>query len=163
MSVVSFGTGAKLIPRMSAPTRTIDRTPPRLSTGSVVSFTCEGTNLTAITSAIAASGSVSRKTDPHQKWSSRIPAQSGPSALSAPPVAAHRAIAFVRAGPDQSAVISASVVGYAIPAASPPRTRALNRTSIDGDHAARQSAGTVTTMPMTSSFFRPYRSPIAPK
>jgi hypothetical protein len=73
----------------------------------------------------------------------------------APPVAAQRAIALVRPGPDQSAVISASVVGYAIPAASPPRTRAPNNTSIDGAHAAMQSAGIVTSMPRTSSSFRP--------
>ena len=54
---------------------------------------------------------MSRNTDPHQKCSSRIPEQSGPSAEIAPPIAAHSAIDFVRAGPDQSAVISASVVG----------------------------------------------------
>ena len=110
-SVVSFGTGRKLIPRISAPTMTIERTPPRLSTGSVDSFTCAGTSLTAITSATTASGTVIRKTDPHQKCSSRIPEQSGPSAEMAPPVAAQSAIAFVRAAPAQSAVISARVVG----------------------------------------------------
>ena len=69
----------------------------------------------------------------------------------------------VRAGPDHNAVISASVVGYAIPAASPPITRARNRTSMEGAQAARQSAGTVSTMPRTRSSYRPYRSPTAPK
>jgi hypothetical protein len=62
----AFGTGAKLIPRISAPTRVKDRIPPRLSTGSVASFTCAGTSRAASTSATAASGSVIRKTDPHQ-------------------------------------------------------------------------------------------------
>ena len=38
-SAPSFGTGAKLIARMSAPTSTTERMPPRLSTGSLVSFT----------------------------------------------------------------------------------------------------------------------------
>ena len=65
-SVVSFGTGAKLIPRISAPTSTIESTPPKLSTGSVVSFTWLGDEPSAITSAISASGSVIRKTEPHQ-------------------------------------------------------------------------------------------------
>jgi hypothetical protein len=32
-----------------------------------------------------------------------------------------------------------------------------------GAHAAKQSAGTVTTMPMISRSLRPYRSPTAPK
>src|SRR5262249_864488 len=83
--VVSFGTVAKLIPRISAPTRKMERTPPRWSTGSVLSFTWPGTSLTAIASAISASGSVSRNTEPHQKCSSRIPDQSGPTARRAPP------------------------------------------------------------------------------
>ena len=89
----------------------IERTPPRLSTGSVDSLTWLGTNFSAINSAITASGTVSRNTEPHQKCSSRIPEQSGPSAEIAPPVAAQSAIARVRAAPDQRAVISASVVG----------------------------------------------------
>ena len=93
-----FGTGAKLMPRISEPTRTTTASPPRLSTGSVVSFTCAGTKRSAMTSATTASGSVSRKTEPHQKCSSRIPAQSGPSAPIAPPVADHSAIDRVRAG-----------------------------------------------------------------
>ena len=43
--------------------------------------------------------------------SSSAPETSGPSAAIAPPMADHSAIDFVRPGPDQSAVISASVVG----------------------------------------------------
>ena len=43
-SVPSLGTGRKLIARMSDPTRTRDRTPPRLSTGSLDSLTWAGTN-----------------------------------------------------------------------------------------------------------------------
>ena len=54
------------------------------------------------------------------------PETSGPSAAIAPPSADQSAIDFVRPGPDHSAVISASVVGYAMPAASPPPTRATN-------------------------------------
>ena len=153
--MVSFGTGAKLIARISAPTSTIESTPPGWSTGSVASFTWPGTSSTAIASAISASGTVRRNTEPHQKCSSRIPAQSGPRAEIAPPVAAQRAIDRVRAGPDQSAVISASVVGYAIPAARPPKTRAPKRTPIDGAQAARQSAGMVSAIPSTSRSFRP--------
>ena len=66
---------------------------------------------TAMTRATAASGRVTRKTEPHQKCSSSAPATSGPSAATPPPIADQRAIDFVRPGPDQSAVISASVVG----------------------------------------------------
>ena len=47
----------------------------------------------------------------------------------APPIADHRAIERVRAGPDHKAVIRASVVGNAIPADRPPSTRATNSTT----------------------------------
>ena len=126
-----------------------------LSTDSVVSFTCAGTNFSASSRATMESGRVSRNTEPHQKCSSRIPEHSGPSDEIAPPVAAHSAIARVRAAPDQSAVISASVVGYAMPAASPPRMRATIRMYSFGAHAARQSAGIVSSIPPISSSFRP--------
>ena len=117
----------------------------------------------ARTSATTASGSVRRKTDPHQKCSSSKPESSGPSAAMAPPSADHSAIDFVRPGPDHSAVISARVVGYAMPAASPPQTRAANRTSSDGAYAASSEAGIASAVPRTSMSLRPYRSPSAPR
>ncbi len=107
----SLGTGAKLMASTRLATSTIDRTPPRLSTGSVVSWTWLGTSTTAITRATTASGRVIKNTEPHQNSSSSAPAVSGPSEEIAPPRADQRAIDFVRAGPDHSAVISASVVG----------------------------------------------------
>ena len=73
------------------------------------------------------------------------------------------AIDFVRAGPDQSAVISASVVGNAMPAESPPSSRAAKRTSAEPAHAASRHAGIDSAMPRISISFRPYRSPTAPK
>ncbi len=98
-----------------------------------------------MTSATTASGSVIRKTDPHSNSVSSAPATSGPSAAIAPPSADHSAIDFVRAGPDHSAVISASVVGYAMPAASPPPTRATNSTLVrrreGGEQATSGSRG----------------------
>ena len=92
-----------------------------------------------MTSAITASGSVTRNTEPQSNCSSSAPESSGPSDEIAPPSPDQSAIDLVRAGPDQSAVISASVVGNAIPAASPPSTRATNRTSIDGAKRGEQA------------------------
>jgi hypothetical protein len=65
-SAPAFGTAAKLMPRTTAATRITERTPPRLSTGSVPSFTWAGTSLAAMNSATTASGRVIRKTEPHQ-------------------------------------------------------------------------------------------------
>ena len=64
LSVPMFGTGAKLIARMSEPTSARERKPPMLSTGSVPSFTCAGTSFHAITIATTASGRVRRNTEP---------------------------------------------------------------------------------------------------
>ena len=105
--------------------------------------------------ATTASGNVMRNTDPQSNCSSRAPEINGPSAAIAPPMADHSAIDFVRPGPDQSAAIRASVVGYAMPAARPPPTRATNSTSSDGANAASSDIGTASTVPSRSMSFRP--------
>ena len=84
---------------------------------------------------------VARKTEPQSKCSSSAPDISGPSAEIAPPMPDHSAIARVRPGPDHSAVISASVVGKARPAATPPSSRAANSTPSDGAKPASRQAG----------------------
>ena len=73
----------------------------------------------------------------------------------APPMADHSAMARVLGGPDQSAVISASVVGYAMPAARPPNTRAAKSTPSDGANAASSDAGMASAVPSTSMSLRP--------
>ena len=162
-TVPAPGTAAKLMPSTSAATSAIDRMPPRLSTGSVVSFTWLGTSQTASSRATTASGNVSRKTEPHQKCSSRRPDSSGPRAEIAPPIPDHSAIERVRAGPDHNAVINASVVGNAMPAAMPPNTRAIASTVSLGANAASSEAGIASTVPSTSISLRPCRSPTAPR
>ena len=106
-------------------------------------------------SATATSGSVTRKTEPQSKNSSRAPETSGPSAAIPPPSADQSAIDFVRPGPDHSAVISARVVGYAIPAEMPPTTRAANRTVSVGAKPATSDAGTERLIPSTIMSLRP--------
>ena len=98
---------------------------------------------------------MSRKTEPHQKCDIRIPAHSGPTAAIAPPTPDHRAMARVLGAPAQSAVISASVVGYAMPAASPPNTRAAKSTVSLGANAASSDAGMARPVPSTSMSLRP--------
>ena len=143
------GTGAKLIARISAPTSTTERMPPRLSTGSVVSLTWRGHEAPApCTSATTASGSVTRKTEPHQKCSSRAPATSGPSAAIAPPIADHSAIDLrpARARPQRGDQRQRRRVGHAGREAAerPGRRRARRRT---GAYAASRQAGIDSAMP----------------
>ncbi len=151
------------MPSTSAAIISTERMPPRLSTGSLVSWTCAGISRIAASRAISASGVVTRKTEPQSWLSSSAPATIGPSADIAPPIADQSAIAFVRSAPDQSAVISASVVGNAMPAARPPRTRATNSTSTDGAKPASSEAGIVSAIPSTTMRLRPWRSPSAPR
>ena len=65
-AVCPSGMGAKLIASTSPAIIKIDRIPPALSTGSVVSLTCAGIRRRASTNATTASGTVMRNTDPHQ-------------------------------------------------------------------------------------------------
>ncbi len=62
-SVLAPGTGAKLMAMMNVPTSTTERMPPRLSTGSFVSWTWAGTNRSAMMNATTASGMTARKTE----------------------------------------------------------------------------------------------------
>src|SRR5271157_4089766 len=110
-SSLASGAGAKLIASTSADTNRTDRTPPRLSTGAVVSLTWFGTKASTIARATAARGNVIRKNDPHQKCSRSQPEISGPSEEMAPPMPDHSAMDFVRVGPDHNAVMNARVVG----------------------------------------------------
>ena len=109
----------------------------------------------AIANATTASGMVIRNTEPHQKCSSNAPAISGPRAEMPPPIADQRAIDFVRCGPDHSAVMSARVVGYAIPADRPPSNRAAISTCSFGAKAASRHAGTERVTPRISISLRP--------
>ena len=96
-----------------------------------------------------------RNTEPQAKYSSSRPEMSGPSIATPPPSADHIAIECVRAGPDQSAVMRARVVGYAMPAESPPATRATNSTVSLGANPAASEAGIVISMPRTIISLRP--------
>jgi hypothetical protein len=98
---------------------------------------------------------VTRKTEPQSNCSSRAPERSGPSEAIAPPIADQSAIERVRSLPDQSAVISARVVGKAMPAATPPITRAAKRTPIEGAKPASSEAGIEMPMPSSSIILRP--------
>ena len=160
---MSPGLDTKLIAITKAMMPITEKMPPRWSTESVVSLMWAGTNRAAKNSATNASGTVIRKHEPHQNLLRTSPESKGPSAAIEPPTADHAAIDLTRAGPDHSAVISARVVGKAMPAATPPRTRAPMRKVMFGAHAAAIEVGMARVVPSRSMPFRPNRSPIAPR
>ena len=61
----------------------------------------------------------------------------------------------MRPGPDHSAVISASVVGYAIPAARPPPILATMSTLSVHAKAASSENGIASSVPSRSIVLRP--------
>ena len=105
---------------------------------------------------MTATGTLSRKT-PFQVATVRItPATMDPATLAMPLTPDHSAIAPVRAVPSrQRAVMRESVVGYAMPAASPVATRATIRNSTEGASADIRLATIVSTSPSMSSCLRP--------
>ncbi len=105
--------------------------------------------------ATVASGSVTRNTEPHSNPVSSAPASSGPNADIAPPRPDQSAMARVRCGPDHSGVISARVVGKAMPAARPPASRESTSVSTEPDSAAAREAGIASAVPSSSIRFRP--------
>ena len=141
--------------RISDPTSTSERIPPRLSTDSFDSLTCAGTNFSAMKKATTATGITTKKMEFQAKRVSSSPESSGPQALMAPPTAAHSAIDLVLAGPVHRAAISARQVGKAMPAAMPPKIRAPIRISMVGAKAASSAAGMASTTPVSSSSLRP--------
>ena len=108
------------------------------------------------TKAARAKGTARRKAEPHQNHSRRTPASTEPMTVAVALTADHRAIASVRWRPGaHSAVISDSVVGYAMPAAIPVKMRAATSISTETEKAARMLAMTVRPRPSTSSCLRP--------
>ena len=110
-TVPAFGTAAKLIASTNAEIMTTEMIPPKLSTGSVASLMCAGTNSDGHHEGNDRERQREQEDGPPPEMLQQVPAASGPSAEMAPPKADHSAIDRVRAGPDHSAVINASVVG----------------------------------------------------
>ena len=111
--------------------------------GSVVSFTCAGTNRTRQHQRDRGE----RQRDEEHRAPPEVleqragdqRAERGDGAAECRPQRDRLACA---PGPDHSAVMSASVVGYAMPAERPPTSRATNSTTSVGAHAATRHAGT---------------------
>ncbi len=115
-----------------------------------------------ISKATNARGKVIKNTEPQSLKLNRYPEIMGPRAAMAAPIPDHRAMALVRFCPDHRAVIRASVVGKAIPAAKPPMIRAKIRISMEGAKPAMMEEGMASRVPRISIIFLPWWSPRAP-
>ena len=154
--VRALATGRKLSARTKVPMSTTERMPPMLSTDSFPSLMCAGMNFSAMRIAATATGMTTRKTQGQSATSRIRPDSSGPDTEIAPPMAAHNAIERVRAGPGpHSAAIKERVVGYAMPAAKPPKRRPKIKTLIVGANPLMSAAGIASATPRTAISLRP--------
>ena len=122
-----------------------------------------GMNRRPATTATMATGTLTRKTAPHQKCSSSQPPTIGPIATPAPVIAAHTPIALARSfGSVKTLVSSANVVGKMSAAPTPIAARAPISSAADPAWDATADAAANAAKPRASAPRRPYRSPRLP-
>ena len=129
--------GASMIPHNSMPSPTIDSTAP-IGSGRLGCGLRElGTRKAAAIRPAAATGTLTRKTEPHQKWTRRNPPRMGPMATPSPAVPDQIPMARARSpSPVKTLVRMERVQGISAAAPTPITTRAAVSRSGVGDHAA---------------------------
>lgn len=140
----------------------VDSTEPSTSGLRTVGSFDSGTSSTTAATASAATGTLTRNTEPHQKWSIRTPPMTGPPARPTDETAAQMAIALGRSRSSNSCTSTASVPGMRNAAPRPMNARAAMRASGEPAQAATADPRPNTARPVTSARLRPNRSDNAP-
>ena len=130
----------------------------RWPAGSAVSGTVSSTPA----SATATSGTLIRKTLPHQKWVSSRPPRVGPITMPTPVTADQAAMAWGRSRGGNTELMIDSVAGITNAAPRPITTRATISMLVPPANAASVLPGANTVRPPSRERRRPYRSPSAP-
>ena len=121
----SPSTGASMIAQTKATRPTPESAAPVQSMRRATGSRDSGRSRRPATTAIAISGTLTMKIEPHQKWSSRKPPTTGPSATPRPAVAAQMPIAIARSRVSVKTLIrSESVAGMMNAAPAPMTARA---------------------------------------
>ncbi len=107
-------------------------------------------------------GTLIRKTEPHQKWSSSRPPSTGPMANPAPTAAAQMAMARPRSRGSNTFEMMDSVCGMTAAPPKPIAARAEISWSGVCAYAESSEATPKSTKPMMSIRLRPILSPITP-
>ena len=115
------------------------------------------------TSSTTITGTLIKKTDPHQKCSNSSPPTTGPSAAPAENIAAQTPTAMLRSrGWRNSPRINASVDGASVAPATPSSARAPIRSSAVEAYAVNTDMAAKAVAPQSNSFLWPVRSPRLP-
>jgi hypothetical protein len=114
-------------------------------------------------SATAATGTLTRKTDDHSNHSSSSPPARGPSPIPTAARAAQIAIALPRSSPVKTLAMIESVAGMISAAPMPIAARTAITASAESATRAPRLARPKIDTPTWSASFRPRRSPRVPK
>src|SRR5947209_8670658 len=154
--------GASISPYTRATMPTIERTAPPGSTRASSGSLDRGTSTHPATRARTMNGTLTKKTDPYQKWTRSQPLTVGPIAPAAPRKLAQMAMARGRSSGGKTLMRIDSVDGM-ISAAAPPMTaRQAISCHMALDRVANPAATRYRTRPSWRAPLRPYRSPRAP-
>ena len=153
---------ASMIAHTSDVRDAIERTDPSLSTGGVSGSDDSGTSGLAASNAIATIGRLTRKTEPHEKWSRRSPPATGPIATPIPETPAQMEIAFARSRFGNTFVRTERVDGMMNAAPKPMTPRPAINIVDEVATVARSEPAPKTPRPASSARLRPKRSPSVP-
>ncbi len=153
----------RLTPKITSSTAASDSAALTRSSRPASGSRASGSTSGPSTSSNSITGTPSRNTEPHQKYSSSAPPISGPIALPTEKPETQTPIATERwAGSANMVRISASVEGMSVAPASPNRARlAINHSAL-GENAARVEAKPNQAAPISNKRRRPMRSPSVP-
>src|SRR6266516_6589830 len=151
-----------MIAHTSELNESIERSAPSLSTGGVSGSDDSGTSGFAAISAPATIGRLTRKTEPHEKWSRRRPPATGPIAIPIPDTPAQIEIAFARSRLGNTFVRTERVDGMMNAAPRPITPRPAINIVDEVAIVATSEPAPKTPRPASSAFLRPKRSPSVP-
>ena len=137
----------------------MDSSAPAKSGRSAAGFFESGISGSAQAAPSTATGTLTRNTEPHQKWASSSPPTIGPSAMPSPLVPAHRPMARCRsAGSWNMSVMIASVEGIIMAPPIPMLARAAISMLTEPENAAQVEPAAKAIRPVRNTRLRPIRS-----
>ena len=140
-----------------------DSSTPRTSKGAELGDRYSGTRRGPKTKRISSTGTLIKKTEPHQNWWRRAPPITGPMADPPANAAVHMPMAFARAmGSGNMLLISDRLEGRRVAPPMPMMARAAMSALASGANAAIAEATPKRLAPTSSSLRRPNRSPRLP-
>lgn len=161
-SVKSASSPPRMIPYTSSTRPMMESTTPTGSRRPGFGSLESGTRISIAISAMITTGTLTRKIEPHQKCSRSSPPVIGPIAMPRPTLPAQMPMALGCSSRSKTFIRTARVAGITKAAPKPITARQAMSSPGDPDMAAKAEPIPKSTMPRSSIFLRPTRSPSSP-